>query len=68
MIWPRLFEVGVATIKRHGVRGRLGGRNPVTRANEAALRRALEAAGVEFIDNDGDETARQLHFSPIDRS
>jgi hypothetical protein len=28
-------------------------RRPVTLANEAALRRALESAGIEFIDNNG---------------
>jgi hypothetical protein len=29
------------------------GEIPVTAANEAALRKALEAAGVEFIDENG---------------
>jgi hypothetical protein len=28
-------------------------RRPVTLPNEAALRRALETAGIEFIDNNG---------------
>src|SRR5947207_14921203 len=40
-------KVGVATIRRVEV---MEGGIPVTSANEAALRTALEAAGVEFID------------------
>lgn len=43
-------KVGVATIRRVEV---MEGEIPVTSANEAALRRALEAAGVEFIDENG---------------
>jgi hypothetical protein len=43
-------KVGVATIRRVEV---VDGEIPVTLANEAALRRALEAAGVEFIDENG---------------
>ena len=43
-------KVGVATIRRAEV---VDGEIPVTLANEAALRRALEAAGVEFIDENG---------------
>jgi hypothetical protein len=43
-------RVGVATIRRVEV---VDGEIPVTLANEAALRRALEAAGIEFIDNNG---------------
>jgi hypothetical protein len=43
-------KVGVATIRRAEV---VGGEIPVTLANEAALRRALETAGIEFIDNNG---------------
>nr|WP_246571913.1 transcriptional regulator [Bradyrhizobium liaoningense] len=42
-------RVGVATIRRVEV---LDGELPVTAANEEALRRTLEAAGVEFIDED----------------
>jgi hypothetical protein len=42
--------VGVATIRRVEV---MEGEIPVTPANQAALRRALEAAGVEFIDENG---------------
>ena len=43
-------KVGVATIRRAEV---VDGEVPVTLANEAALRRALEAAGIDFIENDG---------------
>ena len=43
-------KVGVATIRRAEV---VDGEIPVTLANEAALRRALEAAGIEFIEDDG---------------
>jgi hypothetical protein len=43
-------KVGVATIRRAEV---VEGEIPVTLANEAALRRALEYAGVEFIDDNG---------------
>src|SRR5262245_40419024 len=43
-------KVGVATIRRVEV---VDGEIPVTLPNEAALRRALEAAGVEFIDQNG---------------
>jgi hypothetical protein len=43
-------KIGVATIRRVEV---LDGDIPVTPANELAIRRALEAAGVEFIDENG---------------
>ena len=46
----RLSKVGVATIRRVEV---IDGELPVTAANEAAIRQALEAAGIEFIDEDG---------------
>jgi hypothetical protein len=42
-------KVGVATIRRAEV---AEGEVPVTQANEAALRRALEAAGVEFTNGE----------------
>src|SRR6478735_777235 len=42
-------KVGVATIRRVEV---VDGEIPVTLANEAALRQALEAAGVEFTNGD----------------
>ena len=42
-------KVGVATIRRAEV---VDGEIPVTLANEAALRGALEAAGVEFTNGD----------------
>jgi hypothetical protein len=43
-------KVGVATIRRVEV---VDGEIPVTLANEAALRGALEAAGIEFIEANG---------------
>lgn len=43
-------KVGVATIRRVEV---IDGEIPVTPANEAAIRMALEIAGVEFIDENG---------------
>jgi transcriptional regulator with XRE-family HTH domain len=43
-------KVGVATIRRIEV---IEGEISATLANEAALRRALETAGVEFIDENG---------------
>jgi transcriptional regulator with XRE-family HTH domain len=43
-------KVGVATIRRVEI---IDGAIPVTPANELAIRRALEAAGVEFIDENG---------------
>jgi hypothetical protein len=43
-------KVGVATIRRAEV---VEGEIPVTLANEASIRRALELAGVEFIDENG---------------
>ena len=49
-------KVGVATIRRAEV---VDGAIPVTLANEAAIRRALESAGIEFIeDNGGGEGVR----------
>jgi hypothetical protein len=43
-------RVGVATIRRVEI---LDGPIPVNPANEDALRRALEAAGIEFIEENG---------------
>jgi len=43
-------KVGVATIRRVEV---VDGEIPVTLANEAAIRQAFEAAGVEFIEGNG---------------
>jgi hypothetical protein len=45
----RISKVGVATIRRVEV---IDGEIPVTAANEAAIRQALETAGIEFIDED----------------
>jgi hypothetical protein len=43
-------KVGVATIRRVEV---VDGEIPVTLANEAAIKQAFEAAGIEFIEGDG---------------
>jgi transcriptional regulator with XRE-family HTH domain len=43
-------KVGVATIRRVEI---IDGNIPVTLANELAIRRALETAGVQFIDENG---------------
>jgi hypothetical protein len=43
-------KVGVATIRRVEV---VDGEIPVTLANEAAIRQAFEAAGIEFLDENG---------------
>ena len=43
-------KVGVATIRRVEV---VDGEIPVTAANEAAIKRALESAGIDFIDENG---------------
>ena len=49
-------KVGVATIRRAEV---VDGEIPVTLANEAAIRRAFETAGIDFIeDNGGGEGVR----------
>lgn len=58
-------EVGVATIRRAEV---VEGEIPVTNANEAALRRALEAAGVEFIDENGEGPGVRLKKSAKKKS
>ncbi len=46
----REARLGLATIRRAEVRG---GETALTAANELAVRRALEAAGVDFIDENG---------------
>jgi hypothetical protein len=46
----RASKVGVATIRRAEV---VDGEIPVTLANEAAIRHALENAGIDFIDDNG---------------
>lgn len=50
-------KVGVATIRRVEVKE---GELSATLANEAALRGALEAAGVEFIDENGEGAGVRL--------
>jgi len=54
-------KVGVATIRRVET---MEGEIPVTAANEAALRTALEYAGVEFIDQNGGGPGVRLRKSP----
>jgi transcriptional regulator with XRE-family HTH domain len=46
----RESKVGLATIRRAEL---AKGETSMTAANDLAIRRALEAAGVEFIDEDG---------------
>jgi hypothetical protein len=46
----RASALGANTIRRAEV---VEGRTSLTAANELAIRRALEAAGVEFIDENG---------------
>jgi transcriptional regulator with XRE-family HTH domain len=53
-------KVGVATIRRVEI---IDGDIPVTPANELAIRRALEAAGVEFIDENGGGPGVRLRTS-----
>src|SRR5262245_38980479 len=54
----RASKVGVATIRRAEV---IDGEDPVTLANEAAIRRAFEGVGIAFIeDNGGGEGVRFL--------
>jgi hypothetical protein len=50
-------KVGVATIRRAEV---VDGEIPVTTPNEIAIRRALEAAGVEFTE--GNEKGEGVRF------
>ena len=50
-------RVGVATIRRVEV---VDGEIPVTAANEAAIRRALESAGIDFIQEN--ETGDGVRF------
>ena len=46
----RESAVGVATIRRAEL---VEGKTAMTVANDAAVRRALESAGIEFIDENG---------------
>jgi hypothetical protein len=56
-------KVGVATIRRVEV---VDGEIPVTLANEAAIRRALESAGIDFIEENG--TGEGVRFLKAQRS
>jgi hypothetical protein len=57
-------KVGVATIRRVEV---VDGEISATAANQAALRRALEHAGVEFIDENGGGAGVRLR-KPSDKA
>jgi transcriptional regulator with XRE-family HTH domain len=57
----KVSRVGVATIRRVET---MEGEIPVTAANQAALRTALEAAGVEFIDANGGGPGVRLTGKP----
>ena len=57
--------VGVATIRRVEV---IEGELPITIANEAGLRRTLEEAGVEFIDENGAGAGVRLRKPSVKRS
>jgi hypothetical protein len=54
----RASTVGVATIRRAEL---AEGVTAMTAANDSAVRRALESAGVEFIDENGGGPGVRLH-------
>ena len=54
----RESAVGVATIRRAELVER---ETAMTAANDAAVRRALESAGIEFIDENGGGPGVRLH-------
>jgi hypothetical protein len=54
----RASAVGVATIRRAEL---VEGVTAMTAANDSAVRRALESAGVEFIDENGGGPGVRLH-------
>jgi hypothetical protein len=57
----RSSEVGVATIRRAEL---IDGTSSMTVPNDAAVRRAFEAAGVEFIDENGGGPGVRLRKPP----
>ena len=57
----REANLGLATIRRAEV---VDGMTSMTIANELAVRRALEAAGVEFIDENGGGPGVRLRKKP----
>jgi hypothetical protein len=57
----RESAVGVATIRRAEL---AGGETSMTAANDLAVRRALEMAGVEFIDENGGGPGVRLRKPP----
>jgi len=56
----RESAVGVATIRRAEL---AGGETSMTAANDLAVRRALETAGVEFIDENGGGPGMRLRWN-----
>lgn len=54
-------KVGVATIRRVEV---IDGELPVTEANEAAIRRAFENVGIQFLDENGGGQGVRLRSKP----
>jgi hypothetical protein len=61
----REAALGLATIRR--AEGSEGGTS-MTAANDLAVRRALEAAGVEFIDENGGGPGVRLHKRSKEKS
>jgi hypothetical protein len=61
----RESSVGVATIRRAEL---TDDATSMTAANDLAVRRALEAAGVEFIDDNGGGPGVRLRKPPKDKS
>ena len=61
----RASAVGVATIRRAELTEM---ETSLTAANDIAVRRALEAAGVEFIDENGSGPGVRLRKSASDKS
>ena len=57
----RASAVGIATIRRAEL---TGSETSLTAANDQAIRRALEAAGVEFIDENGGGPGVRLRKPP----
>jgi hypothetical protein len=61
----RESSVGVATIRRAELRDEV---TSLTAANDLAIRRALETAGIEFIDENGGGPGVRLKKPPKRRS
>ena len=61
----RASAVGVATIRRAELAAE---ETSLTAANDIAIRHALEAAGIEFIDENGGGPGMRLKKSPKKRT